>query len=886
MASWVSSAISTIASHAGSAVSAVAGCTASAVVEKIVEVGMSFLSKHMLSDNSEAVLTRVQMALPQIRAVMGVAEALKVKDPGSSEWVEQFRQAVDAAEDVLDELEYKKLEDMVKHRDEAEEPASGSKKRKTCTTSISDDILERLKKAITMLDQVAATVERLLQLAIALGISSPLDSQLDFRKDLRRESTSLVAEREVFGREIEKEKIINWLKQPTRARLSSFGIVGVGGIGKTTLAQFAYQEMRKSDYFEKMIWVSVSTDFSVEDITIKILSKLGESGCEFVGASNESFYSGIEKARMANLVNLRYMRLPYRIKKTICGVHWMTSLQELTFFVGNESGYRINELSTLNNLTRLTIYNTENIGDPAEAKAANILGKKSLRSLSLTWTSKSKLNKAEKIIDNLLPHPNLLELKIENYKGQRSPTWMSNTPPLNLSSLKLYRCRYLNKQPIFGQLPHLKVLHIYECPNLDKLPDMPISLTEFRIIDVGLTSLPYLYQSFGTKSLEPLSLKSSLRAVRIMQCRNLKSLNGFLQQGTLDLQGFEELTIGSCRNLAQLSINGFKTFVSLKYLCIGDCPNVTRLPCLPRCLITFEIYNMAIRSLPEYFGSPSLSSGPSTSLLESSLREVYITKCRNITALNGFLQQENIDFQSINKIYIKKCEQLAQIPTGAFQKFVSLVDLTIEKCPKLMAVDNKNNLLPSKLKRLSMMNCGELDVPLLESASILTTVTDLIIGDCANITRIPSSENVFGSLCKLSISGCGKLIAPPFTQQAHNFDQGSNCSSFIINDLFIGHLSFLLIEPLRSLKSVSVLQVGDCSGMEALPEQWLLQNSSCLRRLLILNASTLQSLPANMSRLAALEELRIENADFLVELPELPASLKNKCIYGSGNRRL
>ncbi|KAJ1689324.1 hypothetical protein LUZ63_013479 [Rhynchospora breviuscula] len=1213
MASWVSSAASFIVE-----------CAASVVVEKIVETGLSYLGKRMLPDNTEEALRRVKRALPQIRAVMGVAEALKLKEPSSSEWVQQFRDAVDAAEDVLDELEYKKLEDTVKNRDEAGGSTSSSKKRKT--GAISSNISERLREVVTMLDEAVAGVERLLQHADKLGIRYLSESQLDVRTDLSRETTSFLTEREVIGRDVEKDKIIGWLKRPIDAQLSCFGIVGVGGLGKTTLAQFAYQQMHGSDYFEKTIWVCVSTNFSVKGITAKILAELGENiyidnplnvlqkslkekihtkkiflilddvwqdeklrdweqliaplrftqqgskilfttrlksvvdllGCiiniehqylaladlgqqelqllfnsyafqgfnpddygdlqaigahivkmlrgnplaakvigsllnscmdqlywrrilnhnslinleqakdvmevlklsyynlpadlqvcfrfcsifpqdfefdkreliemwmasgfirqqscqekrpedigedyfnhllrksffecsqaitrigpekrygeyvmhdlmhalaenvsngeclrvapddhsitipstvrhisieiseiqkashlgnirslvitpcsgtnpnlfvlpnnlfkkslrllkiyghvrcrlpveiscllhlryvsievlpvkflssiytlyhlqvlEFLVAIDESFNSGVKKHEMAYLVSLRYMRLPHEILQTICGVHRLTSLQELTFFVGQESGHQINELGTLNNLRRLDIYNIENIRNPSEAASANLLGKKSLQSLSLNY--KSDPDNPEQIIDNLKPQPNLMTLKIENYNGQQSPIWLKD-------------------------MPYLKILYIYNSPKLDKLPDMPLSLTEFRVWYAGLTSLPDLYQTFVINTLAPLSLKSSLRSVQIKQCPNLISLNGFLQQSNLDLGGLKELRIETCENLTLLPTHVFKTFVSLNHLCIGECPNLTRLPHLPLSLISFHIYEMAVSALPEHFNSPRLNDSPSTSSLNSSLKEVHITMCPNLTALNGFLQQDNIDFQAINKIVIWQCENLVHISRGAFGKFVSLTDLTISSCPKLVAVENQNNLLPSNLKHLYISNCGELDMPLLESSSGLTNLTELEILNCANITHIPSSEHVFGSLSRLDIRRCGKLIELSLMQQQqHNVDQRSNLASLKINDLSIDQLSLLLIEPLRSLRSVSDLCVHDCSRLETLPEQWLLQNSSALRKLTIWNASSVQSLPTSMVRLTALEELSIRNADLLVELPELPVSLK------------
>ena len=79
----------------------------SAVVGEIIRMGFSYLSDNMLPADSKAELKRLQAALPKITTVMGIAEALKMKHPDAGQWVEQFREAVEASEDALDELEYK-----------------------------------------------------------------------------------------------------------------------------------------------------------------------------------------------------------------------------------------------------------------------------------------------------------------------------------------------------------------------------------------------------------------------------------------------------------------------------------------------------------------------------------------------------------------------------------------------------------------------------------------------------------------------------------------------------------------------------------------------------------------------------------------------------------
>ncbi|XP_078179560.1 putative disease resistance protein RGA1 [Carex rostrata] len=1240
-------ALSTMASWAGSAVLAIADWAGSSVVENLIGTAYSYLHDHMLPADCEAELKRVQEALPHITAVMDIAEALKTKHPSAGLWVNQFRKAVEASEDVLDELEYRKLE--------VNGPGCSSKKRKL--RSLHDNILESLKEAVTMLDHAAAKSKDLLQLAKTLGICDiSYYSWQEAGKVLSRETTSFLAEREVFGRDVEKNKIISWLKRPTQVHLSSFGIVGLGGLGKTTLAQFSYREMSGSNDFDKTIWICISNNFNVEDITRKMLKELGENSyfdkplnalqetlkekihlkkiflvlddiwddekrndwekliaplrfvqegskilfttrmksvedllasviskeheslalqsleeqdlrllfynyafhgfnpdnhrdlqifgdqilkmlrgsplaakvigslmnshmdhhhwrrilnhgsifnlemaknvmevlklsyyhlpadlqvcfrfcsifpqdhkfdkdelikmwmavgiirqqqcqgkepedigldyfnhllrksffeyvdswqggryimhdlthelaqnvssgeccriepndksitipstvrhisvheseiekvfhlenlhslvittsektgtnpnllvlpnnlikkslrllkicgkycelpeeisclvhlrylsiqshdvthsynyllrasvyklyhlqvLEFPKTQYNSPYSGIEQTEMTNLLKLRYMRLPNEIMQTIHGVNKLTSLRELTFFVGQESGHRINELGTLKNLRHLIIENIENVGDIAEAGGANLLGMNNIMSLSLRWSSKSNPSNSEQIIGYLQPHPNLMKLTVENYKGQRSPSWMEQSPFLNLSSLKLVSCPIWKNQLFSWQMPYLQILDIWDCLNLDKLPNMPISLIEFRVHNVGLTSLPDLYQSSGYNTSQPLLLKSSLRVVKISKCPNLISLDGFLQQGNLDLQAVVELTISDCEELILVPVGTFGKLFSLKHLSIEDCENLTKCPNLPLSLTKFCINNVGMSALPEYYQNSDSRIGPSTSSLKSSLREVEIRCCSNLTALNGFLQQDNIDFQAAIIICIYSCMNLVHIPVSAFGIFVSLTELTISNCPMLVAVDNEINLLPTKLKDLKIENCGELDVSLLESASNLTSLTCLEIKNSENINRIPSTENSFISLIDLSIIGCDKLTKHSLMEKAHGADQGGSLGSLKINMLLIDNLCLLLIEPLRSLRFVSHLEVDDCSGMEDLPEQWMLQNENTLKDMYLWNASSIKSLPATMARFTSLKNLTIDNANLLEELPELPASIRSLSI--------
>ncbi|XP_030949097.1 disease resistance protein RGA2-like isoform X2 [Quercus lobata] len=87
-----------------------------------------------------------------------------------------------------------------------------------------------------------------------------------------RETYSFVLEDEVIGREEDKKEIMKHLfDDNVEENISIIPIVGIGGLGKTTLAQLVFNDENVKRNFEPKRWVCISDMFDVKRIVKEIL---------------------------------------------------------------------------------------------------------------------------------------------------------------------------------------------------------------------------------------------------------------------------------------------------------------------------------------------------------------------------------------------------------------------------------------------------------------------------------------------------------------------------------------------------------------------------------------------------------------------------------------
>ncbi|KAI7990017.1 Disease resistance protein RPM1 [Camellia lanceoleosa] len=86
----------------------------------------------------------------------------------------------------------------------------------------------------------------------------------------RRGDALLLEEDDLVGIDKPKQKLIDWVLDDADSRLKVISVVGMGGLGKTTLIKKVYDDLEVKRHFQNHAWITVSQSFKFEDL-LKIL---------------------------------------------------------------------------------------------------------------------------------------------------------------------------------------------------------------------------------------------------------------------------------------------------------------------------------------------------------------------------------------------------------------------------------------------------------------------------------------------------------------------------------------------------------------------------------------------------------------------------------------
>ncbi|RVW24186.1 putative disease resistance RPP13-like protein 1 [Vitis vinifera] len=222
---------------------------------------------------SDALLKKLERKLLVVHAVLNDAEVKQFTNPYVKKWLVLLKEAVYDAEDILDEITTEALRHKV---EAAESQTSTSQVGNIMDMSTwvlapfyGQGIESRVEEIIDRLEDMARDRD-------VLGLKEGVGEKLAQRWP----STSLVDESLVYGRAQIKEEMVQLLLCNNARSTDAMGvisIVGMGGTGKTTLAQLLYNDQRVKEHFDLKAWVCVSEEFDPIRVTKTILEAINSS---------------------------------------------------------------------------------------------------------------------------------------------------------------------------------------------------------------------------------------------------------------------------------------------------------------------------------------------------------------------------------------------------------------------------------------------------------------------------------------------------------------------------------------------------------------------------------------------------------------------------------
>lgn len=247
---------------------AVEGISESSVTGILKSLG-SVVAKHIsMAWGTKDAMKELKDKLEMIQAVTHDAEQKQVTNHAVKLWLKQLKEVAYDADDVLDEFSYEVMRQNAKVR--VLVPSSGlffykmSPKIKDINKRL-DDITTRMLK---------------------FNLEST-DSSVEYDQDTEQQdrmTVSFVGDLKIVGRENDRSHIVNILlssfssseNSSPREKINVVSIVGMGGLGKTTLAQSVYKHDSIDRNFKTKAWVCISDNFDI----YKILEKILESSTE------------------------------------------------------------------------------------------------------------------------------------------------------------------------------------------------------------------------------------------------------------------------------------------------------------------------------------------------------------------------------------------------------------------------------------------------------------------------------------------------------------------------------------------------------------------------------------------------------------------------------
>jgi Leucine-rich repeat (LRR) protein len=585
----------------------------------------------------------------------------------------------------------------------------------------------------------------------------------------------------------------------------------------------------------------------------------------------------------------------------------LTSLQTLTYFVAStESGCcNLRELQHLDLGGKLELSKLQNV-EGADAQAAGLRNKKKLTELELCWIYQEAHNNIHnEVLEGLKPHDELKALRINYYGSSTFPAWMNTLR--GMVELVLFRCKKLEKLPACWQLPALQILRLQELESLNCLCSggntTPVTFPKLKVLILfRMAKFESWWETHEVQGEE--LIFPEVEELEIKECQSLTALPIAASvitkfSGRVDTKCRSAFPVLRKMTLGELTIferweagEGILCkevmFPQLEELSISSCGSLSALPhgsllvkqsiggakpvCCRSAFPALRKLELSSLSALQRWGAGEGISGEEVTFPQ--LEELSISDCGSLSALpkGSLLVKQSCGgaksvccrsaFPTLRKLKLSVLPALqrcgaAEGTPGEEVTFPLLENLTIDGCPRLTDLPEA-----PKLNELSIFRGrGQQQISLEAASRFIPSLSrlnlDVSPGDTeTTLLRVKKKWNDALALPAMWLTSC--------------------------NLLFSSHSSALALWT--CFAQLVNLEIWKCDALDYWPDN-VFQVLVCLRYLSIYGCSKLtgrkqasdeQSAPAPERAviLPCLEFLVIEYCESLVEVPDLPASLK------------
>ncbi|KAJ0860265.1 putative P-loop containing nucleoside triphosphate hydrolase, leucine-rich repeat domain superfamily [Helianthus annuus] len=270
--------------------------------EKLTDAALKTIARHKGID---AEIKKLQKSLTQIQVYLTHASQMEINDPSLKQRLNDLQHLAYDIDDVLDGWETDAMDPEFKQEPEGITGKVRKLITPTCCTTFS-----RTTTMIAELDDISTKLQDLVKEKADLGLDNlGLKVEEETRPRInnnRRLQTSVVDPSGIVGRQAEKDALVQQLLlpagEPCDKNYSIVPIIGMGGVGKTTLAGLLYNDDQVKKHFELKAWICISDEFDISVRSKEIFIAFGGE----VKAEHKNF-NKLQEAIRDHLTRKRFL---------------------------------------------------------------------------------------------------------------------------------------------------------------------------------------------------------------------------------------------------------------------------------------------------------------------------------------------------------------------------------------------------------------------------------------------------------------------------------------------------------------------------------------------------------------------------------------------------